>query len=197
MKVVVAVVVAICGGVRAMRLLAPRIMVRSGQVSPRGRGRMYMAADEEPQPILTRRLREAFQGNPDASGRNETASDEAALPGALQSAAGLDAFFNLFEDISDGFDLFDADGDGRVTIDEMGDVMHSLGHNPTEADLEAMMSAYDTDGSGTIEFDEFLSLLMSHQDGPLDERSALMVEDAARQALSERMRRLAGLTDGE
>ena len=37
----------------------------------------------------------------------------------------------------EAFDLFDKDGDGTITADELKIVMESLGQNPTEIELQA------------------------------------------------------------
>jgi len=53
----------------------------------------------------------------------------------------------------------DKDGDGTITTRELGTVMRSLGQNPTEAELQDMISEVDIDGSGTIDFPEFLTMM--------------------------------------
>ncbi|KAJ0234499.1 Calmodulin-1 [Hirschfeldia incana] len=57
------------------------------------------------------------------------------------------------------FCLFDKDGDGCITTEELGTVMRSLGQNPTEAELQDMFKEVETDGDGTIDFPEFLILM--------------------------------------
>ncbi|VDM47814.1 unnamed protein product [Toxocara canis] len=61
--------------------------------------------------------------------------------------------------IRDAFSVFDRDGDGRITVDELGAVMASLGEHPSESELKRMISEFDEDGNGTIEMDEFLRLM--------------------------------------
>ncbi|XP_023236518.1 calmodulin-like isoform X3 [Centruroides sculpturatus] len=59
----------------------------------------------------------------------------------------------------EAFSLFDKDGDGHITTEELGTVMRSLGQTPTQAELHDMIKEVDTDGSGSIEFAEFLNLM--------------------------------------
>merc|ERR550537_1984237 len=63
------------------------------------------------------------------------------------------------EEFKEAFALFDKDGDGTITADELGVVMRSLGRNPTHEDLVTMVNEVDDDGSGKIEFPEFLKLV--------------------------------------
>lgn len=68
----------------------------------------------------------------------------------------LSAFFSDFlfilsflcacPEFKEAFSLFDKDGDGTITTKELGTVMRSLGQNPTEAELQDMISEVDTDG---------------------------------------------------
>ena len=64
-------------------------------------------------------------------------------------------------EFKEAFKLFDKDGDGTITIEELGTVMKSLGQNPTEQELRDMIKDVDDDGSGEIEFEEFLKLMAS------------------------------------
>lgn len=56
------------------------------------------------------------------------------------------------------FDLFDKDKDGAITVKELGDVMRALGANPTQAELDEMISEVVRDPSKRIEFKQFLDL---------------------------------------
>merc|ERR1719359_164811 len=57
------------------------------------------------------------------------------------------------------FNLFDKKRTGYIPIADMGTVLRSLGQNPTEAELQALVEEVDKDKSGTIEFDEFVDLM--------------------------------------
>ncbi|XP_054844189.1 uncharacterized protein LOC129335564 [Eublepharis macularius] len=83
-------------------------------------------------------------------------------------------------EFKEAFSLFDKDGDGAITTKELGTVMRSLGHNPTEAELQAMISDIDANRSGTVDFAEFLSLMAKRtrdSDGEEEIRDAFRVFD--------------------
>jgi len=46
----------------------------------------------------------------------------------------------------EAFKLFDANGDGTITVAELGTVMRSLGFCPTEAELRDMIHDVDANG---------------------------------------------------
>ena len=63
------------------------------------------------------------------------------------------------EEFRKAFAKFDGDGSGTIETKEIGDLMRSLGQDPTEEELEDMINEVDVDGSGTIDFDEFVTLM--------------------------------------
>ncbi|KAL3507785.1 hypothetical protein ACH5RR_033167 [Cinchona calisaya] len=60
-------------------------------------------------------------------------------------------------EFQEAFSLFDKNGDGCITIEELATVIRSLDQNPSEEELMDMISEVDADG--TIEFVEFLNLM--------------------------------------
>jgi calmodulin len=44
------------------------------------------------------------------------------------------------------FSVFDADGDGTISTEELGNVMKSLGQNLTHEEVQTMITEIDTDG---------------------------------------------------
>merc|ERR1712006_65788 len=62
-------------------------------------------------------------------------------------------------DFRKNFNLFDKKRTGAIPIADMGTVLRSLGQNPTEAELAALVEEVDKDKSGTIEFEEFVDLM--------------------------------------
>ncbi|XP_065014852.1 calmodulin-like protein 8 isoform X1 [Musa acuminata AAA Group] len=59
------------------------------------------------------------------------------------------------------FCLFDKNGDGCITFEELSTVIKSLGLKPNEGEVHKMISEIDANGNGTIEFQEFLNLMAS------------------------------------
>ncbi len=84
------------------------------------------------------------------------------------------------DEFKQAFSLFDKDGDGTITIKELGIVMRSLGQNPTEVELQRMINEADEDGSGTIDFEEFVQMMarrLKENDTDEDIRESYMVFD--------------------
>jgi len=72
-------------------------------------------------------------------------------------------------EFKEAFSLFDRDGDGSISVAELGVVLQRLGQNPREEDLRALIDDVDDDGSGRIEIGEFLVLMankMREKDKP-------------------------------
>eukprot|EP00746_Dinoflagellata_sp_MGD_P003001 gnl/MRDRNA2_/MRDRNA2_105848_c0_seq1.p1 gnl/MRDRNA2_/MRDRNA2_105848_c0~~gnl/MRDRNA2_/MRDRNA2_105848_c0_seq1.p1 ORF type:complete len:213 (+),score=60.40 gnl/MRDRNA2_/MRDRNA2_105848_c0_seq1:74-712(+) len=65
------------------------------------------------------------------------------------------------EEFQEMFALFDIDNSGSITAEELGTVMRSMGHYPSDAELHAMVAKVDVDKSGAIHFDEFLQLMVT------------------------------------
>ena len=63
------------------------------------------------------------------------------------------------------------DKDGVITTQELGNVMRSLGQNPTEVDLQDMIREVDAGGEGTITLEKYLAIMANkmHDISPEDE----------------------------
>src|SRR4028119_1103023 len=61
------------------------------------------------------------------------------------------------------FQVFDADGSGSISSEELGQVMRSLGQSPNQTELRDMIEEVDIDKSGSIDFEEFKMLMVSQQ----------------------------------
>ena len=66
------------------------------------------------------------------------------------------------KEFKDAFAIFDKDGGGSITTQELGDVMKSLGQKPTNAELETMVREIDADGNGSCSFDEICAWWRRH-----------------------------------
>ncbi|CAM0876167.1 unnamed protein product [Alopecurus aequalis] len=80
----------------------------------------------------------------------------------------------------EAFSLFDKNGDGCISLEELAAVTRSLGLEPTDQELSDMMREVDTDGNGIIDFQEFLSLIarkMKDGDGDEELKEAFEVLD--------------------
>lgn len=61
------------------------------------------------------------------------------------------------------FKVFDTDGSGGISAEELGKVMQSLGQSPSDTDLRDTIKEVDVDLSGSIDFEEFKTLMLSAQ----------------------------------
>ena len=80
------------------------------------------------------------------------------------------------------FDMFDKDKDGKITTNELGDVMRILGAAPSQIELEETIKAIEKNGNNLIEFKKFMMIYrrkMETQDSEedlIDEFKKLDVE---------------------
>ncbi|XP_060592819.1 neo-calmodulin-like [Ruditapes philippinarum] len=70
------------------------------------------------------------------------------------------------EDFQEAFGLFDREGLGSITVDDLKVVLRSLGKNPSDEELRDMIREVDDDESGTIEFPEFLTMMVRKVKAP-------------------------------
>ncbi|KAK4133645.1 EF-hand [Trichocladium antarcticum] len=65
------------------------------------------------------------------------------------------------EELRRAFRLFDVDGKGMITQDDLRKVCQQVGNNIPDADIVAMVEEFDSSGKGGVDEDEFLRLMMS------------------------------------
>ncbi|KAL4235313.1 hypothetical protein ACF0H5_006948 [Mactra antiquata] len=85
-------------------------------------------------------------------------------------------------ELREAFKLFDKDGDGSITSEELGTVMRNLGQFPSTDELTMMLKEIDIDGDGTFSFEEFVQVMANM--GGLSEQSEEDEEKELRQAFT-------------
>ena len=68
------------------------------------------------------------------------------------------------KEMKDLFHLFDIDGDGDVTVEELFHIMCCLGQKPSLEEVQKICNGDDADGNGCLDYGEFVRL-MSRPDG--------------------------------
>uniref|UniRef100_A0A1I7XXX0 Calmodulin-like protein n=1 Tax=Steinernema glaseri TaxID=37863 RepID=A0A1I7XXX0_9BILA len=63
------------------------------------------------------------------------------------------------DEFKEAFLMFDKDGNGTMSIKELGVAMRCLGQNPTESEIQDIVNEVDIDGNGQIEFPEFCVMM--------------------------------------
>ncbi|KAL5248177.1 hypothetical protein ACHWQZ_G017377 [Mnemiopsis leidyi] len=63
------------------------------------------------------------------------------------------------EEFQTAFQLFDKDGDGSISREEIETVLESLGQHVTPEDLDKILGEIDVDGDGTISLNEFKTMM--------------------------------------
>ncbi|KAF8040129.1 hypothetical protein BT93_B2376 [Corymbia citriodora subsp. variegata] len=64
------------------------------------------------------------------------------------------------ENLRDAFSVYDIDGDGSITAEELHKVMRSIGEESTLAECRKMIGGVDSDGDGMISFEEFKVMML-------------------------------------
>ena len=62
-------------------------------------------------------------------------------------------------EMKEAFQLYDKSGDGFLNSKELGELMRSLGRNPTEEEIFNLMAEVDVDHNGKLDFSEFTVLM--------------------------------------
>ena len=64
------------------------------------------------------------------------------------------------EEIKGTFKIFDRNGDGSISSDELREVMTSVGAKLTEDEITAMIDEADADADGSVDYEEFLKMML-------------------------------------
>lgn len=63
------------------------------------------------------------------------------------------------KELKEAFDLYDKDGNGKISDVELHSVLRSMGRKCTLKDCRRMISAVDIDGDGCVDFEEFKRMM--------------------------------------
>lgn len=66
------------------------------------------------------------------------------------------------EEFREAFRVFDRDGSGNIEMEELRELLKSVGQVATDEELHKMIDVADADGSGEVDFYEFVAL-MAHK----------------------------------
>ncbi|KAG8053953.1 hypothetical protein GUJ93_ZPchr0001g29784 [Zizania palustris] len=103
-------------------------------------------------------------------GHEEPSDDE--LDAVAAIAAEAEAEASEEEELMEAFKVFDADGDGRITAEELRGVMVAIlggGDGCSLDDCRRMIGGVDADGDGFVGFQDFVRMMMTATaaaDGP-------------------------------
>lgn len=61
--------------------------------------------------------------------------------------------------------MFDVNGDGWISREELRTVMTNLGEKLTDQDIDAMIKEADLNGDGRVNYEEFVQMWMQQKDG--------------------------------
>lgn len=65
---------------------------------------------------------------------------------------------HLLKEVTEAFQFFDLNGDGKISKEELGSVVRSLGEKITDEGLDRLVKEVDADGDGYINLHEFIEL---------------------------------------
>ncbi len=68
---------------------------------------------------------------------------------------------DIEEELMEAFKVFDRDGDGKISGQELRHVLENMGEKLTDQEVEDMVREADLDGDGLISYEEFTRMMMA------------------------------------
>jgi len=65
------------------------------------------------------------------------------------------------QELREAFKVFDTDGNGKISSDELKQVMRNLGEKLTDEEINEMIREADDDGDGEVDYEEFVKMMSS------------------------------------
>lgn len=78
------------------------------------------------------------------------------------------------DDILSVFNLFDEDKNGLISASELKKMVHSFGQNPTQKEIDDIVTKFDANGNGQLDLEEFVTILRSNTAVPSDGDNELL-----------------------
>lgn len=88
-------------------------------------------------------------------------------------------YLGSIDEVRKVFNKFDKNGDGKISADELKDVLRSLGSKTSPEEVKRVMDEIDKDGDGYIDFNEFATFHLAggSADGTKELRDAFDLYD--------------------
>jgi len=64
------------------------------------------------------------------------------------------------KELREAFRLFDKNNEGKIGVDELGEVMKTMGLDPSKEELQDIIDNADKNGNRKLDFDEFASFMV-------------------------------------
>uniref|UniRef100_A0ACD5TQJ4 Uncharacterized protein n=1 Tax=Avena sativa TaxID=4498 RepID=A0ACD5TQJ4_AVESA len=84
---------------------------------------------------------------------------------------------DLDAELRDAFDVYDINGDGRISVAELSKVLGRIGEGCSTEECERMVASVDVDGDGCVGFEEFKKMMSPDTDGPHQSQPGAAVPD--------------------
>jgi calmodulin len=66
---------------------------------------------------------------------------------------------NAEDEMIEAFKVFDSDGNGMISSDELRQIMDNLGEKLSKEEVDEMVKEADIDGDGQINYQEFVNMM--------------------------------------
>jgi len=108
-----------------------------------------------------------------ALNQNPSNAEVAALAGEVGPKISFDKFLEIllrpngfapaatYEEIFEGFQVFDKDRTGYISVGEIKYVLTSLGEKLTEAEVDEIIKMVEVDKNGNIKYEDFIKQILS------------------------------------